>query len=124
MRLGGQLALAGKLRPGHHAAVETHGDGGHIERQHELRRALLAEIADRGQLKVEIDRLSLPVELALAGRGLCQGRQAEIRRDMLDVLLGAFLVVDDIHGAILDAHIAQAHVALRRFAAFGSFATL
>ena len=49
MRLGGQLALAGEVRPGQHAAVEPHGDGGHIERKHELRRALLAEIADRGQ---------------------------------------------------------------------------
>ena len=70
-----------------------------------FRRALLAEIGERGQLETEIDRLLFPVELACAGQGRGECRQAEICGDMLDALLGALLVVDDIDGAVLDAHI-------------------
>ncbi len=95
MGLGGQLALAGEVRPRQEAAVELCGDGRRVEGKHQFRRALLAEVGERGQSEVEIDRLLFPVELARAGEGSGERRQAEIRRDMLDVLFRALLVVNE-----------------------------
>jgi len=109
---GRHLALTGELGPRHDRAVEPRCDGLRIEGEEQLGRAFLAQIDRRGQLEAEIDSFSLPIEITVSCEWIRKRGHAHIRVDMLDALLSALFVVDDVDRAVLDAQIVERHVAL------------
>ena len=111
MSLGRQLALPAQARAREQAAIEARGKGFGVEGNHETRRALLAEVGHRGDFETEIDGLLFPLELARSGQRCRQGRHAEICRYAIDASRLALLVVNDVDGSVLDAHVPEPDVA-------------